>query len=259
MARDHGSHRVKRGSIGRAALLSGVLTTIVVSIPYVNVLNSCCCALTVLGGVFAAFVLRSDSEGAAPTGQCGMAGMLAGCLSGLAGVPLTAVLSRLAFGRAELEGRVAEALDKMTAFFSNSGLTLPPGSLEAMAAGARATSGLEWNAWTLVAAVFNAMAFSFFGLIGGLIGGALLRRRAAPPPPVRSPPAPAPAPPEVAAADEPLSPDSPPSGEGAAPDHGEIPAEELPLLPGGPERVPPPPPGDPGAVEPSSGEEPGPG
>jgi len=243
---------VKRASTGRAALMSGMLTALVVSIPYVNVINQCCCVLVVLGGIFAAFILRSDSEGAASTGQCGMAGMLGGCFGGLVGAPLTALLSLVAFGRDELERRVAEAIDGVTAAFTAYGLAMPPGSLEAMAAGARATSGLDWNRWTVIVALFNAMAFSFFGLVGGLVGGALLRRRAAPPPPPRSipvvPTPPLPTPPERPPSYEAASYEPPPEETG----RGEIPPDELPLLPDSADGAPgvPPSPGDPGSAGP---------
>ena len=262
----------QQGSVLRAGVLAGMVGAILVATPFLNILNSCCCALTVAVGAFAAWMLRSDSGGTASTERCVLAGMTSGVVSALVGIPLGAVLSRLAFGIAHLEGQVEQALEQGRQFLEGLGQPPPPGSLEGLEAGLRATSGLEINGWLVVAALFFALVQALFGLIGGLLGALMTQRQALPPtPPAPPPPAEAPfvdpdlvagspaampppqgvpddsAPavlgedgrpevrwtgPVVEAAGLP-SPGAPAAPQAPAPDpgRGEIPADELPLLP----------------------------
>lgn len=202
------------GSVFRAATLAGLLGALLQATPFLNALNSCCCAFVVLVGAFAAWMLRSDSGGTASTWRCGAAGLAAGILSAIVGVPLAALLKRLAFGRAQLEQQVAETLEML-----QGARQVPPGFEEVFEAALRATHGLELSGWLVLSALFQAFVQAFFGLLGGLLGAAITRRNpeppsvpaptpATPPPPVASPVVPSP-PAEGISPEPPASPPDP--------------------------------------------------
>jgi hypothetical protein len=252
------------GSMARAGLLAGLVGTLLVAMPFLSKLNCCCCALTILVGAFAAWMLRSDSHGNASAFRCALAGALSGLVSAVIGIPLHAVLSRLAFGSAHLEGQVAELVESFRQGFEQSGSPPPAGFLDALESSARAANGLDINGWMIVTTVFSAMVFMLFGLFGGVIGAGITQRSGATPPPsVPLPPSvptsgpatgpasgpttgpasgpaiepPPPAPPSAA---EPESvPDGEPADDAAQRGVGEIRADELPLLPPRPEPGPP--------------------
>jgi hypothetical protein len=168
-----------RASIMRAGLMAGSLCTIASSIPWLSSGNCCCCAWVVLSGVFAAWVLASDSAGSASTSACAWAGWLSGGLGGVLSVPLGGLLQRAMLGRAASEQQVRQVLDALAQL----GLR-PPGSEDLLLAAARGGAGLELNAWTVAAACLTGATFSAFGLLGGSLGARwFLGRRPAPVPP----------------------------------------------------------------------------
>jgi hypothetical protein len=183
-----------QGSVAKAGILGGLLGALLIATPFLNALNFCCCALVIACGAFSAWMLRSDSGGAASTGRCAAAGLLSGVVAALVGVPLGAFLSRAAFGAARLEAQVAEMLEVLRQSMEGSGQPLPPGFMEAFESGLRATSGLEMNGWLVASAIFSAGVHGLFGLLGGILG-ALMTRRAPPPPPPPPPAAPVAEPP----------------------------------------------------------------
>lgn len=170
-----------QGSIANAALMGGAVTTVLSATPYLNNLHACCCILVVSGGLLAAWLLQSDAGGMAGTGRCGAAGAFSGLIGGLLGVPLGAIVSRIAFGAGGLEQQLAEQMAAAREMMQGSG-SMPPGATEMAESVLRSTLGLEFGAMTLVVAVFTGVVFSFFGLLGGLLGGVLMNRRAALPP-----------------------------------------------------------------------------
>jgi hypothetical protein len=212
--------RAGQGSVAKASLMAGVITAIVVSTPYLDKVNACCCVLVVAGGLLAAWILQSDSAGTASTGRCGVAGLLAGFVGGVLGVPLTALVSRLAYGVAGLEENAETLLGQARQAMEGAG-PLPPGFEPLMESLVRATVGLDVGPMTFVIAIGEGVVFAFFGLLGGLLGGMLLGHREGPrdplagfapepPPPPLPPPAPGAGSPETGFASSEPSPDQPP-------------------------------------------------
>ena len=203
----------------KASLMGGMLGGLISSVPIISKANACCCALVVLGGVFAAWVLESDTKGTAGSGRCAGAGWIAGAIAGFVSVPLGGLLNRIVFGVAELERQLQEGARLLEGL--NSGL--PPESLEVSESIQRAVVGIDFNAWTFVGALVMAAVFSFFGLLGGLLGHSMFRIRAprmlrTPPPVVRPPILPPPLQAGAGITDE-------------LDDEGEVPMSELPELP----------------------------
>ena len=255
-------------SVLKAGLLSGLLGGLLVATPLVSKINDCCCGLVILTGIVAAWMLRSDSQGRASTGSCAGAGLLGGIVAAAVGTPLHAFLSRLAYGFAALEADVSQLIDAMRQGFERWGQPAPSGLLDIVATVMRASDGLETGAWLVLVTLMACVAYAFFGLLGGLLGAALTRR--APPaavPPAPAPPMPPPVvphelpPPPLPApadgsgptelrwggpvlearppADEPEVPRMPEPDPIADESRGEIPPDELPLLPREPPTTPP--------------------
>jgi hypothetical protein len=163
-----------RGSIARAGFLGGLLMSVLVATPFLRQINTCCCALVVVGGLFAAWMLQTDSKGQAGVGRCAWAGLLAGLFGGLVGSFAAAAVNRLAFGAAGVEQQVAAALEGMRQLMQ--GNASPPGFDEMAEAMVRASLGADFGAWSVLIALAQSVVFAFFGLLGGLLGGLWLRK-----------------------------------------------------------------------------------
>lgn len=180
-----------RGSILKAGLMGGTLAAVLHATPYVSNLNACCCALVIGAGLFSAWILQTDSGRTAGSGSCAAAGGLAGLLGGAVGVPLAALVSRVASGSGVLEERVALTMSQVRQMMEGWGVA--PGSEEIAESVVRATLGLEFSGWSIFILIVTAIVFAFFGMLGGLLGGVLMRPVAAagrlkpppPPPPLR--------------------------------------------------------------------------
>ena len=196
------------GSVLRAGILAGLVGAVLVATPLLNKLNFCCCALSVATAVLAAWMLRSDSAGTAGADRCALAGMISGIVSALVGIPLGAILSRLAFGTAHLHGQVDQFMEALRRELEGSGQPAPPGFLESFESGLRATSGLEINSWLVVATFLFAIVQALFGLLGGFLGALMTKRNAVPPLPPPSPP-PSPPPPPASSGDSGVAPGDP--------------------------------------------------
>ena len=229
-----------RGSILKAGLMGGAVAALFHATPYITKLNTCCCALTVVAGIFAAWILQVDSERRASAGGCGIAGAVAGLVGGFVGVPLAGLVSRLAFGTGPLEAQVATTIAQVRQLMETWGTA--PGSEQIAESVLRASVGLEFSGWTIFVALMTGMIFSFFGLLGGLLGGVLMRPTPpgrptgpVPPPPRRAPLSPPP-PPSPAVVDAEPPPVPAPTGDELPLDdervgQGPLAHDELPLLP----------------------------
>jgi len=201
---------MNQGSLLKAALLGGILAGVVSSVPYLSLL---CCLWVMGGGAFAAWTLVSDSGGGAGLGRCAAAGFLSGLFGGALCAPLSGLVNRLVYGPEALEAQVEQAI----AMVGSGGDALAPEQIESFARGA---AFLEFNAGSVLMIVMMAGLFSFLGLLGGLLGGAMFGRKQAAradgfPPPFPTPPA-AWTPPEAGALPE---------------QRGELSPDELPQLP----------------------------
>ncbi len=201
---------MNQGSLLKAALLGGILAGVVSSVPYLSLL---CCLWVMGGGAFAAWTLVSDSGGRVDLGRCAASGFLSGMLGGALCAPLSGLVNRLVYGAEALEAQVEQAI----AMVGPGGDALAPEQIEAFARGA---SFLEFNAGSVLMIVMMAGLFSFLGLLGGLLGGAMFGRKQA----ARADgfPTPFPPPPTVAI----------PPPVGPVPEQrGELSHDELPRLP----------------------------
>lgn len=169
----------------KPALIAGVACGVASSIPIVNCINVCCCALIIGGGFLAAFLYLKEAPptAAAPYGDGAVLGLLAGVFGALTatviGIPLRLLMMRIGFqpDMAQLE----EALQNAD---------LPPQALEFIQ---QFLSGGGLGLFAiLISLITSLIIYSIFGLVGGIIGVAVLHKKqlgagpvggSAPPPP----------------------------------------------------------------------------
>lgn len=136
-----------------ASLIGGLVIAVLSNFPFINWLNCVLCMWVWLGGIFAAWLYKRF-EGSVTVGQGAAVGALAGLIAGLTG----AVISLLGF-----TGTRA-ALDAMSQYL-----------------GPEVTGGIDLGElagpMTVVASIMNILVFIFFGVIGGLIGGAIFKSK----------------------------------------------------------------------------------
>jgi len=156
------------GQLALPALVGGVTAGVLSFIPYVSALNCLCCAWVILGGMLAGFMLSRRTHNGITVGE----GIATGGFSGvIAGIVYWSGLRLLA------GPFVKEAFDKQLMQMPEQQRQIAQQVLHLMMGPA--------------GAVFCAVIYGVFGLIGGLIAGAIWK----PQPPLGSyePPAPPPA------------------------------------------------------------------
>ena len=160
------------------ALLGGVLLGILSAIPFVNMLNTCCCAWAIIGGVVASYFYIKKSPTPMTLGEGALLGAIAGLIGGIIylvlGVPLGMITGN-AMGSmfAEMAGR------------------LDPAQAEAVRAqieAAQNQSFAERLPAALLTGLVGFVLLIVFAAIGGVLGAQLLEKRrgaagGAPPPP----------------------------------------------------------------------------
>jgi hypothetical protein len=154
----------------KPAIIGGVILGVLSAIPFVNIVNVCCCAWALLGGALAVNFYVKSSTRPATTADGAVLGLLAGVVGGIVyvilGVPLT-----LAFGNA------------MGAMMSNIVAQSDPAQAEAIRAQMAASTSV---AGALFNGIIGAIVLAIFATIGGLIGVAIFEKRKGgtmPPPP----------------------------------------------------------------------------
>jgi hypothetical protein len=135
-----------------ASLVGGLISTVLVNTPYVNLINLLACTGFWVGPLVAVWLYRR-LVGTPTLGQAVVIGLMAGAWHGLLGV----VLSPLGLAGA------GGLLNQLRPFMS-----------------AQDWPGLEPALTGVGGLIFNLVGVAFdlaFGLIGGLIGGAIFRAR----------------------------------------------------------------------------------
>ena len=159
------------------ALYGGIIIGFLSEVPGLKLINCFCCAGIMLGGYFAVLFYKKDLlPGMLPLASSD--GLQLGALAGVFGAIFSLILSKLIMlimGGPDIE-MVKGILDSM-------GLSsqLPPGTMEQIEEGMR--SPLTFFQ-ILISFIINPL----FGMIGGLIGYAILKPKA----PVQPPPVPPP-------------------------------------------------------------------
>ncbi len=170
----------------RSALIGGLVIGAVSGLPGLNLLNCCCCAGIVLGGMLTLHLYRQEFTPEMPPLESSDAliiGIMAGIVGALASTMLSAMLTVL-FGSVE-EQLVMNFMEKFLHRMEQSG-GVPPESFDELRnqlrmsfAESRTIGGV------LRGLVFALILYPIFAMLGGLIGYGIWGRRK---PPVAEPP-----------------------------------------------------------------------
>jgi hypothetical protein len=148
------------------ALFGGLFIGVLSALPIVNMGNCCCCLWVIAGGALATYLRQQNTPYAVQAAEGALLGLMAGALGGL----IAAVLS---IPMMAITGPMQQ---QMMERVLSGNQDVPPEVREMLE---RAATGTGFRA---VAALFNVVIFSVFGLLGGLLGVVMFKKNAPPPP-----------------------------------------------------------------------------
>ena len=150
----------------RSAALGGVFIGVLSALPFVSVVNGCCCLWVIAGGVLTSYLLQERSATAIDAGGAAVSGLQAGMVGAIVAAVLGAAVTFLTGGG-------AEQLDQMPRG------DLPPQIAE-MFDRFRELPAAVWYVGPFLAYI---IIFPIFSTLGALLGVALFKRNPPPPPP----------------------------------------------------------------------------
>lgn len=155
----------------KPAVIGGVVLGLLSAIPFVNIVNLCCCLWAILGGMLASHLYVKNSPTPATAGDGAILGAIAGAvgavISLVVGIPLSIVSG------AAMRGVLVSMMERVD-----------PSQADMVRRQMEATG--ESIAGAIVNGLILAVLLFIFAIIGGLIGIPLFEKRkggAAPPPP----------------------------------------------------------------------------
>ena len=161
------------------ALIGGVFIGLTSGLTFLDCLNYCFCCALILGGGFLASWLYVKKVPPGPEPPYGD-GALVGLLAGAVGAVLATGLSLL-FNAAGM-GMSVDDLEQMEEALGQSGVEYPPEFMDFMARFVEGDPAMMaiTMAFTLG---FNLLRMTIFGMLGGVLGVALLFEKTLPPAP----------------------------------------------------------------------------
>ena len=148
------------------ALLGGVFIGVLSALPIISAGNCCCCLWAISGGVLATYLRQQNSRYQVTAAEGALVGLMAGAIGGVIFVVLSIPMQAIT---GPMQQQIMEQV------MSGQG-EMPPEVQDMMA---RMTAGGLMS----VALFVNAIFYTIFGLLGGLLGVALFKKDAPPPPP----------------------------------------------------------------------------
>jgi uncharacterized protein YqgC (DUF456 family) len=153
------------------ALIGGLVTGVLSALPFVNILNACCCLWVVTGGVVAAYLLQERDANPIQVGDGAVVGLLAGVIGAFVNLVLSIPVTLL----------LAPMQRAMVERFIESG-NFPPEVREMMASGLGTAAGIVFGF------IFALFAGVIFSTLGGVLGAVIFRKKPAAPPVIDIPP-----------------------------------------------------------------------
>lgn len=147
------------GSRLQPALLGGLFIGVLSTLPFVNIVNACCCLWVITGGALAAYLLQQDSPEPITAADGALIGLMAGGVGAIVGTILSIPID-LYFGPIMRDWfmRYAEGQD------------LPPEFLDMLNQQMTAAGIVLRLIWSL-------FAYVIFGMLGGVLGVAIFRKK----------------------------------------------------------------------------------
>jgi hypothetical protein len=162
----------------RAALFAGIVIGLVSSIPGLNLINCCCCAGIILGGVLAVYLYQKDMETGMPPLEASD-GVTLGVLAGVVGAFVAVIFDLLVFaiiGPVSMEF-VQRILESVIEKMEESGSISPAMADEFMEQIEQSFEESKTFAGILTNLFFTLIIYPIFALLGGLIGYAIWRQK----------------------------------------------------------------------------------
>lgn len=154
----------ERPDILKASLIAGAIAGVLSGLPLIGMVNLCFCLWIILGGILSSYILTSGFPQPVKSGDNAISGLLAGIFAAIISffisIPFMAVSSKLM-------GRIFDSL------FKAYGEGVPPALEEALSKGFSVTL----IPFYVAGLILNMVIYGLFGLIGGLIGGALFKKQ----------------------------------------------------------------------------------
>lgn len=155
----------------KPAIIGGIVVGLLSAIPFVNILNVCCCLWAILGGVLASYLYIKASPTPVKAGDGAVLGLLAGVVGGLIyiviGIPLGILMGAT-----------------MMSFMSKLMESVDPRQAEAFRQQAEAGQSIVAH---ILRGLISAFLLLIFSTIGGLLGVPIFEKRKGgpdlPPPP----------------------------------------------------------------------------
>ncbi len=166
------------------ALYGGIIMGFISGVPVLNIVNCCCCAGVLFGGLMAVFFYKNDLKPDMPPLSSSDA-IAVGALAGLFGAIIACILEATVM---LTMGNIAGStiVDLILKFYDRAGIRdqLPPGALDQL-------ETLRLARYTPLLFVRALIVHPLFGLLGGLIGYAVFKPKGIPvvPPSPPQPPA----------------------------------------------------------------------
>ncbi len=160
------------------ALIAGLAIGVVSGLPGLNLINCCCCAGIILGGMLAVHLYKQEFTGEMPPMESSDA-LVLGIMAGIVGAVSSVVVGGLVtvlFGGVE-ERFIMKFLEEFFSRMEESG-GMPPGSVdELMEQMERSFEESRTFGGILRNLFFSLIIYPIFAMLGGLIGYGLLVKK----------------------------------------------------------------------------------
>lgn len=154
----------EKPDILKASLIAGAVAGVLSGLPLIGVVNLCFCLWIILGGILSSYILTSGFPQPVKSGDHAISGLLTGIfaaiVSFIVSLPFMAISARF--------------MEKILgSLFRAYGEGIPPFLEEALS---HKGFTLALIPFYIAGLVLNMIIYGLFGLIGGLIGGALFKK-----------------------------------------------------------------------------------
>lgn len=162
----------------RVALISGGLIGLVWAVPGINLINCCCCAGVILGGILAVYLHKQEFSANMPAMESSDA-VIVGILSGVAGAFTTVILNLLIYAMfGDVAAGIARSiLGGLIERMEESG-SFPPEAIDQMKNEfERSISQSHSFMGVMADLLLNLIINPLFAMLGALIGFSILKPR----------------------------------------------------------------------------------
>jgi hypothetical protein len=162
----------------RAAIIAGVALGTISGIPVLSLVNCCCCAGILGGGVFAFYLYREEhTEGMAPLESSD--GLILGIMAGVIGAFVQTILHGLIvllFAHQQ-EELMRTIFDKLVDRLERMG-SMPADAIDQMKDAIEKSLKEQTTMWGILSSLFTSLIINpIFAMLGGLLGYGIFRTK----------------------------------------------------------------------------------